>query len=436
MSSSLRESEIRPVLNPTATVKREQRGTKPNRPLHVLLVSNTRARMGGADRDWVTLANALGPSEVRISWVGADETSCLSPYLDPSVVTRILDLEFPLFTYLAHENARERRSPWLWTKIVVDQLLKLREPVRELQRLLARDPVDIVVSATTVVMLGARYAQACGLPHVWCVKEYLDPNVLACRRFANLISRLSSAVIVPSSAVGSAFAGSVRIFPDGSDVAGIRFGARRASRKEVLKHWGLPDAQLVVAQVGALQRWKGQHLTAEAFVRLSKSGDVPPFSLVFLGDGASVYKERLKQILAEAPDEWRSAVRFLSFSPDDLSFVEASDIVVHPSVLPDPYPNAVREAMILGKPVIAARAGGLPDMIRHAESGLLIDPCDADDLAASIGRLINSPGERARLGGAAQRFAMDHFDIKTCKEPLADLLRCLVDARTPQRETT
>jgi glycosyltransferase involved in cell wall biosynthesis len=268
------------------------------------------------------------------------------------------------------------------------------------------------------------------------VKEYLDPDVLACRRFAKMISRMSSAVVVPSSAVARSFASSVNVIPDGCDVAGIRFGARRVSRKEVLRDWGLPDGQLVVAQVGTLQRWKGQHLTAEAFVRLSRSGDVSPFSLVFLGDGASTYKERLKQILAEAPDEWRRGVRFLDFCPNDFSSVAASDIVVHPSVLADPYPNAVREAMILGKPVIASRAGGIPDMMRHAETGRLIRPSDAGELAASLRRLINSPEERARLGDAAQRFAIDHFDINARKQPFLDLLRRLANMDNSQRQAT
>lgn len=389
--------------------------------------------MGGADRDWVTLANALGPGEVRISWVGAGETECLRPYLDCRVISRILDLRFPLFTYLAHENALEARSPWLWSKIVAEQVLRLRKPVRELRRLLASDPVDIVVSATTVVMLGARYAQVCRLPHVWCVKEHLDPDVLACRWFAKMISRMSSAVVVPSPAVARPFATTVNIMPDGSDVMGIRIGAGTAPRELVLRNLGLPEEQLVVAQVGTLQRWKGQHLTAEAFVRLATSGGVPPFSLIFLGDGTSAYREDLERILAGAPNQWRKGVRFLDFHPNDFSYLASADIVVHPSVMADPYPNAVREAMILGKPVIASRGGGIPEMIQHAETGLLIDPSGAEELAASLRRLINSPLERARLGDAAQRFSVDHFDINTRKRPFANLFRGLANMNNSSR---
>lgn len=378
--------------------------------------------MGGADRDLVNLANALGPNEVRISWVGVDHTDCLKPYLDPRVVARIIDLKFPLFTYLAHENAAKNRSLWLWSKIVAEQMFSLRRPVRELRRILADDPVDIVVSATSVVMLGARYAQACGLPHVWCVKEYLDPRRSACRRFAAVISRLSSAVVVPSSTVAEPFDSVVNILADGSDVSGIRASGNARSRSDVLRSLGLPENELVVAQVGTLQSWKGQHVTAEAFIRLAESQCVPRFSLMFLGGGNSEYKRQLDQILARAPKDWFDAVRFIDFQPDDFSCIAASDVVVHPSTLPDPYPNAVREAMILGKAVIASRAGGSLEMIAEGRTGLFIEPGSSGDLAKTLEALLAAPDKRNDLGRAAYEFATSHFDVHIRKQPFMSLL--------------
>src|SRR5262249_28739874 len=128
--------------------------------------------------------------------------------------------------------------------------------------------------------------------------------------------------------------------------------------------------------------------------------------------------------------QWSDAVRFVQFRPDDFSCLAAADIVVHPSVLPDPFPNAVREAMILGKPVIASRDGGIVDMIRDGETGILVSPGDSNELAAEIGRLDRAAGERTRMGTAAQEFARSYFDIDLRKRAFSDLFRGLVSGKS------
>jgi glycosyltransferase involved in cell wall biosynthesis len=164
----------------------------------------------------------------------------------------------------------------------------------------------------------------------------------------------------------------------------------------------------------------------EAFLGLAATGQRPSFSLLFLGAGNLEYRQSLERTLASAPPEWRDAVRFVHFDPSDFSYLGAADIVVHPSVLPDPFPNAVREAMILGKPVIASREGGIPEMIQDGETGILIRPRDSNELADAMRRLVASADERTKLGEAAKAFAIRHFDINARKESFAALFRSLV----------
>ncbi len=399
--------------------------------LHILLLSPTVHEMKGSDRDWVTLANALGSDQVRISWAGAPGCEYLRPYLDPGVVTRLIDVGLPWFTYLIQENAYAERSNALWFRIVADHLLRLVQPLRRLSKELSGDPVDLVVTNTAAVTLGALFAAIHRRPHVWCVKESLDPAVPACLKLARWITRLSSSVVVPSQAVAAPFAGRVAVVPDGCDVEKIQAGARSKSRTHVLDQLGLPSVRPVVAQVGGTVWWKGQHVTADAFLRLAAGGGEPLFSLLFLGRGNAEYRESLDRTLAQAPREWQEAVRFVHFDHDDFSYLGAADIVVHPSVLPDPFPNAVREAMILGKPVIASRQGGIPEMIQDGETGILVRPRDSEDLGSAIHMLATSPAERARLGESARRFATEYFDIHTRKNDFVRLFRSLV--RDPRR---
>lgn len=392
------------------------------RRINLLLLSPTRSGMGGPDRDWVTLANALGHERFRISWGGVEGSTTLRSRIDQRTVGRIVDLGFPLFTYLLHENAEQRRSGWLWSKIVADHLLRLAYPLARLIRMSKEDRFDIVVSNTSVVTLGSLFASLYRLPHVWFVKECLDPRIAASRRLADWIVRTSSAVVVPSRAAASIFDGRALIFPDGSDRVGIQRSASQRSRADVLASHGLPSDLPLVVQIGSLERWKGQHVTVGGVLRLAATNPRPNCSLLFLGSGSETYKREIQTILRTLSSPWQSAVRFAEFEPDDYSHIAAADIVVHPSVLPDPFPNAVREAMILGKPVIAAATGGIPEMICHERTGLLFEPNDAKALSDHLVALISSSQARLGLGRSAAAFAATQFDICTNKGPIAELL--------------
>ena len=330
----------------------------PGCPLHVLVFSNTyldgrTSTPGGADRDLLNLLNALGPDRVSVSWVGVRGCEKLRPHLDPHLTRRFLDLNLPPFDYIS-TSPPQGRSRWLWTKILADYALRLVKPLRSAQRALGGERVDLVLTGNSTVLLGAAYARCFRRTHIWMVKECLDPTAPACRRYARWISRLSSAVVVPSQAVARPFPPGVLVLPDGNDVGRIRDASARPGRTAVLASLGLSAGEKVVAQVGLFTELKGQHVTAEAFVRLAAERGRAPCSLLFLGAGRASYLERIKAVLAASPHSLLNAVRFVQFQPDDYSYLAAADVVVHPSVLPDSYPNAVREAMVLGVPVIGS----------------------------------------------------------------------------------
>jgi glycosyltransferase involved in cell wall biosynthesis len=73
-----------------------------------------------------------------------------------------------------------------------------------------------------------------------------------------------------------------------------------------------------------------------------------------------------------------------------------------PSIWPDPCPTVAMEAMAVGKPVIASRIGGLPDIVADGETGILVPPGDVDALRAALARLIDDPDLAARMGAAGR----------------------------------
>jgi glycosyltransferase involved in cell wall biosynthesis len=75
---------------------------------------------------------------------------------------------------------------------------------------------------------------------------------------------------------------------------------------------------------------------------------------------------------------------------------------VVPSIWPDPFPTVALEAMAAGAAVVVSRIGGLPEAVTDGESGLLVAPGDADELAGALERLIGDRALRERLGAGAR----------------------------------
>ena len=89
----------------------------------------------------------------------------------------------------------------------------------------------------------------------------------------------------------------------------------------------------------------------------------------------------------------------------------AADLVVHPSVQ-EIFPNAVGEAMACGRPVIAADAGGTPELLgRDGATGLLVPPADVDALAEAVGGVLGKSDRLQAIGAAARRRIEEQFPI-------------------------
>jgi glycosyltransferase involved in cell wall biosynthesis len=74
-------------------------------------------------------------------------------------------------------------------------------------------------------------------------------------------------------------------------------------------------------------------------------------------------------------------------------------------------PNTILEAMATGLPVVSTQVGGADELVVHAETGFLVPPVRPDLLADAIGRLVDDPALRARLGAAGRARATGHFSL-------------------------
>jgi len=98
-------------------------------------------------------------------------------------------------------------------------------------------------------------------------------------------------------------------------------------------------------------------------------------------------------------------------SLDLLRLYQASDVFVLPTMA-DCFSNASIEAMAVGLPVITTNMGGIPDIVEHGKTGLLVEPGDGHELAAALTQLTDSQSERESFGKAARERALRLFDAR------------------------
>jgi len=122
------------------------------------------------------------------------------------------------------------------------------------------------------------------------------------------------------------------------------------------------------------------------------------------------------------------AVDLVGEREDVADLLAAADVFALPT-LSEGLPMSVLEAMAAGLPVVAAAAGGVPELVEDGQTGILVPPGRPDALAAALGRLAADPALRRRLGGAGRRRAEAHFDIEACRRAHVDLYRELLAAR-------
>jgi glycosyltransferase involved in cell wall biosynthesis len=104
-----------------------------------------------------------------------------------------------------------------------------------------------------------------------------------------------------------------------------------------------------------------------------------------------------------------------------------ADLVVMPS-LSEGLPMTALESMACGLPLVASQVGGLPEVVRHLETGLLIPPCDAAALGSAIDELAVDPERAARMGKAGRRRIALELTEERMLRQVAERYRDLISA--------
>jgi glycosyltransferase involved in cell wall biosynthesis len=167
----------------------------------------------------------------------------------------------------------------------------------------------------------------------------------------------------------------------------------------------LPHGAPVVGNVAALVPHKGQrHLIAAAALVVR---EVPDARFIILGEG------ELRPALEKQIRDLRLDKHVIlgGFRPDVLSLHKGFDLFVLPSVT-EGLGTSLLDAMACGKAIVATEAGGIPEVVAHDVTGLLVPPRDERTLAAAIVLLLKEPERRAAMGRAGEERVRRFFSAE------------------------
>jgi glycosyltransferase involved in cell wall biosynthesis len=210
----------------------------------------------------------------------------------------------------------------------------------------------------------------------------------------------------------------VRVLHNGIDPAPFANADGSVVRREL----GIPDDQFLVGTAVVLSEQKGiRHLLDAA--RIVRAAD-PSLSFVVGGDGP--LRVQLEKAAAEL--QLGDTVRFLGYRRDVPQLIAALDAYVLPSLW-EGLPLALLEALALGKPIVATRVGGNPEVVEDGENGLLVPPRDPEALARALLTVRRDAALRARMRkNNLEKFSRE-FSLRSMVDAHVELYRELAANR-------
>jgi glycosyltransferase involved in cell wall biosynthesis len=193
----------------------------------------------------------------------------------------------------------------------------------------------------------------------------------------------------------------IRLFIDRKHLAAVPADARRRARWRL----GLDGDVPLLGLAGNVQPRKGIHVAVAAMPRILAA--VPAARLVIVG--ALRHVDYLPQVRAEAERLGvASQILWLGHRDDVRELLPALDVYLQPS-LAEPLGLAIIEAMAVGLPVVASDVGGIPEVVVHGETGILVPPGDSAALADASIALLQDPAARRAMGRAGRQRVLREF---------------------------
>lgn len=285
-----------------------------------------------------------------------------------------------------------------------------RRTGRQLARYLREQRADIVHCHDCYSnIFGTFWARVAGIGAVITSRRWLDALPSRLHRVGNFAAYQASTVVLANSPAMAALVRRSEYIPAGRVVIVPNFVNDNAflrlpepERMERRASFGVPPHALLVGVVAKLRAEKDLGTLVRAIAGIANRWS--SVHLVIIGSG-----DCGDELLALAGESGiADRVHFPGYLSNDPNLHQLFDVSVLCS-LHEGFPNTLVEAMAAGTPIVATDVGGIPDAVRHEETGLLVPPSNPAALGEALERLLADPALRARMGSAGRHRADQEF---------------------------
>jgi colanic acid/amylovoran biosynthesis glycosyltransferase len=191
-----------------------------------------------------------------------------------------------------------------------------------------------------------------------------------------------------------------------------------------------PDAKgkIRIATTGRLIEKKGIEYGIRAVAQVSRIYENIEYNII--GDGE--LKENLLQLIQSLNLNCKVNLLGWKTQPEIIKILEQTDIFIAPSVTAkdgnqDAPVNTLKEAMLMGLPVIATAHGGIPELVKDGISGFLVPERDAHAIAEKLTYLIEHPEVWSAMGHAGRNYVETNYDINKLNDELVQIYRQVIN---------
>jgi len=288
--------------------------------------------------------------------------------------------------------------------------LRLLDAVR-LSRLVRRERIDLVhTNNLDSHLTGWFLNKLFGIPVIWHIRIMTWPHSFYKPPWVNQIIFVSEAA--RQSALGSSSCDPrTVVIPNGLDLDDFQYVS--SAPVEVRQEFGWPAEVPIVGTVGRLTPQKRHQFIVQAAQKLKQQGMQVRW-LIVGGEieNRGVVESHEQNLRALAHQLGVESERVFTGDRRDIArLVSAFDIFLFPA-FNDSNPRSVLEAMALGKPIVASRSGGLPELLDEGRAGILFEPDNVEAMVSAVCDLLTDPERARRLGYAAQERAHTCYTIQ------------------------
>ena len=282
----------------------------------------------------------------------------------------------------------------------------------QLRRLMRAEGVDLVHTHSSIdAWLAGFAARSLGLP----VVRSRHVSIPVKRRRNFVYNALCDRIISSGEAIrqvlieGGVFPGKIVAIPAGVDTSQFH---PEVSGEGVRHEWALHGP--VVGTIAMLRHSRGHGVLLRAIPDIL--AQEPEAVFLWVGDGLG--RQGLEQAIAHAG--LGEKIHLTGFRDDVPPLLAAMDVVVLPSIKSDGVPQGIIQALAMRRPVIASAVGGIPEVIQHQHTGMLVPPNDPSALAAAVLQVLRHPEQAAAWAEAGGElidtgYTLEHMIDRTAE---------------------